>query len=477
MLEVGCSTNSPFTIHNSLKKMKTNASILIIDDDLDVLTSAQMFLKQLFTIVQIEKNPDNIPKHLQHQQYDVILLDMNFKKGTNDGSEGFQWLSKILDIDHNAVVIFITAFGGVDMAVKAIKNGAFDFIVKPWKNDKLLSIINSALQLRRSKFETEKYKSREKQLSSDIDEHFGQLIGKSFSVQKVFDLIEKVARTDADVLLLGENGTGKELVAREIHRQSTRKNEVFIKVDLGAIHENLFESELFGHKKGSFTDAREDRAGRFEIASGGTLFLDEIGNLSLPMQAKLLSAIQNRKIFKIGSNIEIPVDVRLICATNMPLYEMVQNKEFREDLLYRINMVEIRVPPLRERTGDISLLINHFLKEYAKKYKKPGLRINQNTISRLEKYSWPGNIRELRHAIERAVILSVGNSLNFGDFSTDLSLPATQYEEENSLNLQEMEKRYILKAISKNKGNMTRTAKDLGLTRTALYRRLDKYGL
>ncbi len=455
---------------------KTEAAILILDDDHDVLTTAQMFLKQLFTIVQIERDPENIPRHLNEQFYDVILLDMNFSKGKNDGSEGIYWMNTILEIDHNAVVVFITAFGGIDLAVKAIKNGAFDFIMKPWKNDKLLGTIHSALQFRKSKFETEKFKKRQDQLSRDIDNQFGEIIGRSLAMQKTYDLVDKIAGTDADILVLGGNGTGKEMVAREIHRQSGRVKEVFIKVDLGAIHENLFESELFGHKKGSFTDAQEDKTGRFEIASGGTLFLDEIGNLSLPLQAKLLSAIQNRKIYRIGSNREIPIDVRLICATNLPLYEMVHRKEFREDLLYRINMVEIRVPPLRERTGDIPLLLDHFLHIYCRKYKKPDLRITQSTISRLEKYSWPGNVRELQHAVERAVILNDGKLLNFGDFATDLSHQKIETGDE-LLNLSDMEKRLILKSISKNKGNMTRAAKDLGITRTALYRRLEKYGL
>jgi len=295
-------------------------------------------------------------------------------------------------------------------------------------------------------------------------------------MQKVFSMIEKVAKTDADVLILGENGTGKEMVAREIHRQSLRKDELFINVDLGAIHENLFESELFGHMKGSFTDAHETKPGRFEAASGGTIFLDEIGNLTLPLQVKLLSVLQNRKITRIGSNKEIPVYVRLICATNMPLYEMVQRNEFREDLLYRINMVEIRVPPLRERVRDIPLLLNYFLETFSKKYKKKGLRVNQSTINKLSKYPWPGNIRELQHAVERAIILSEDKLLHFNDFRTDSS-SIHQTSANETLNLDEIEKRYILKAIQKNNGNITRAAHDLGITRTALYRRLEKHGL
>ncbi|MFC2106792.1 sigma-54-dependent transcriptional regulator [Bacteroidota bacterium] len=457
--------------------MKEEASILVIDDDVDILTTARMFLKQFFSIVQVETNPDNIFKLMGEHDYDLILLDMNFRKGTNDGSEGFNFLSRILETDPNAVVIFITAYGGVDLAVKAIKNGAHDFIMKPWKNDKLLATIYSGLQYRNSKHELFKLKSQNEQFSDDIQGQFGEILGESLAMKKVFDIISKVASTEADVLILGENGTGKELVAREIHNQSKRADNIFVKVDLGAIHENLFESELFGHIKGAFTDAFKEKAGRFEIANGGTIFLDEIGNLSLPMQAKILSVLQNRKFCKVGSNKEIPVDIRLICATNMPLYEMVSNKEFREDLLYRINMVEVRVPPLRERSGDLQLLLNYFLEIYKAKYKKNKIRININTIKRLEKYSWPGNIRELQHAVERAVILNENEVLNFSDFSTDLSVEASEKKTDADLNLRDMEKRYILKSISRNNGNMTRAAKDLGLTRTALYRRLDKYGL
>jgi DNA-binding NtrC family response regulator len=455
---------------------KTPASILVVDDDPGILTASQMFLKQLFTIVQVEADPGNIPGLMNEQKFDVILLDMNFTLGKNDGAEGIYWLNKILEMDPPSTVVFITAFGGVDLAVEAMRSGAFDFIVKPWKNDRLLGVIRTALKLSETKREVEKYRHRQEQLMQDMDLMSGTIIGKSLPMQKVFDLVGKVADTEADILLLGENGTGKEVVAREIHRRSSRKDEVFINVDLGAIHENLFESELFGHVKGAFTDASGDKPGRFEIASGGTLFLDEIGNLSLPLQAKLLSALQNRKVTRLGSNKEIPVDVRLICATNMPLYEMTLRKEFREDLLYRINMVEVRIPPLRERTGDIPLLSELFLSRYMQKHKKLGLRISHRTFDRLEKYSWPGNVRELQHAIERAVILCDDNVLNFTDLITDLSVQTDRRETE-SLNLKEMEKKLILKAISTNKGNMTRTAADLGIARAALYRRLQKHGL
>jgi DNA-binding NtrC family response regulator len=435
-----------------------------------------MFLKQLFTFVAAESNPVKIVKLMDQERFDVILLDMNFTAGKEDGSEGIYWLGKILEKDPCTVVVFVTAFGGVDLAVESMKSGAFDFIVKPWKNDKLLGVIRTALKLSETRRAAEKYRQRQDLLLQDMDHQSGNVIGRSLAMEQIFNTIGKVAETDANILLSGENGTGKEIIAREIHKRSVRKDEVFISIDLGSIHENLFESELFGHARGAFTDAHQDKAGRFEIASGGTLFLDEIGNLTLPLQAKLLSVLEKRKLTRLGSNKEKPIDVRLICATNMPIYDMTRRKEFREDLLYRINTVEIRVPPLRERTGDIPLLAGFFLKLYTRKYNKSGLRIPQATISRLEKYDWPGNVRELKHAIERAVILSEGEVLEFGDLLTDLSHYSGKPDEE-SLNIMEMEKRCILMAISRNKGNITRAASDLGIARTALYRRLNKYGL
>ena len=461
---------------NLFHMSKTGANILIVDDNRDVLTTARMFLKQLFTHVQVEQHPENIPMQMSDIDFDIILLDMNFKKGKNDGQEGLYWLNQILRINPAIVVILITAYGGVDIAVQAMKVGAFDFIVKPWKNEKLLGAILSGLQYRKSKLEVERLRTTQENLSQEINKPFEHFIGQSLAMQKVFGMIEKVARTDADVLILGENGTGKELVAREIHRQSLRKDEVFINVDLGAIHENLFESELFGHVKGAFTDAHQNKPGRFEAAIGGTIFLDEIGNLSLPLQAKLLTVLQGRKITRIGSNKEISTDIRLICATNMPLYEMVQRNEFREDLLYRINMVEIRVPPLRERLKDIPLLTDFFLSVYSKKYKKKGFKVLQSTINKLMKHNWPGNIREFQHTVERAVILSEGKTLHFTDFTSDINAIQT-LEPKDTFNLEEVEKRFILKAIKKNNGNITHAAKDLGITRTALYRRLEKHGL
>tara|TARA_R110000796_G_scaffold162592_3_gene279503 strand:- start:35479 stop:36852 length:1374 start_codon:yes stop_codon:yes gene_type:complete len=455
---------------------KTEAKILVVDDDIDVLNTARMYLKQQFTLVQIENDPEQIPDHLEREAFDVVLLDMNFKKGDNEGEEGLKWLNRILTIDPNAIVILITAYGEFDLAVKAVKAGATDFLPKPWKNEKLFGTIQSALQLRQSKLEVDRLKSTQKTLSSEIDQKFENFIGESLPIKKVFSLIEKVGPTDANVLILGENGTGKELAARALHRQSERKDKVFINVDLGSISENLFESELFGHVRGAFTDAKEDKPGRFELASGGTLFLDEIGNLSLPLQAKLLTVLQQRKVSRVGSGKEISVDIRLVCATNMPLYEMVKEGTFRQDLLYRINTVELRMPALAERTEDITLLVRHFIQLYGKKYQKPKMRIDHNTIAKLKKYHWPGNIRELQHAIERAIILADDHRLTADDFVLQPNRSNKRLEED-ILDLSEMEKRLILKALDKNNGNVTRAAKDLGIDRLALYRRLQKYGL
>lgn len=453
-----------------------NSKILIVDDDRDVLETARMFLKQEFVHVSIEEDPAKIPAHLKDQDYDVILLDMNFKKGVNDGEEGFFWLGEILKTDPQAVVILITAYGEVDLAVKAMKNGATDFILKPWKNQKLLGTIHAALQLRASKKEVEKLRVTQAKLSDDIHQHFGDFIGTSAAIQRVHELIDRVAGTDADVLILGENGTGKELVARAIHKKSMRSNNVFIPVDLGAITETLFESELFGHVKGAFTDAKQDKPGRFEIASGGTLFLDEIGNLSLHLQSKLLTVLQNRRVQRVGSGKDIPIDIRLICATNMPLHEMVYEKKFRQDLLYRINTVEIRVPSLRERNEDVPLLAEHFLNVYGKKYKRPGMKIDKSVLSKLQKYHWPGNIRELQHAIERAVILSEDGTIRSAELLTGNSTPLA-HKSDKPLTMDEMERQFILQSLEENDGNVTLTAKVLGMTRTALYRRMKKHGI
>jgi len=456
---------------------KKSGKILLVDDDEDVLHAARLFLKQHVETIHIEKSPQTIPALLKNESYDVILLDMNFTRDVSSGSEGFYWLNKILEIDPSAVVILITAYGDVQMAVRAIKEGATDFILKPWQNEKLLATLSAALNLRWSLVEVDSLRSRQKQLSADLDKPFHNFIGISSAMQQVFATIQKVSKTEANILILGENGTGKELVARELHRQSPRTNEVFISVDIGSISETLFESELFGHAKGAFTDARENRAGRFEIASGGTLFLDEIGNLPLHLQAKLLTVLEKRRVIRLGTNKPIPIDVRLVCATNMSIQEMVTEKKFRQDLLYRINTVEISLPPLRERHEDIPLLFEHFLKIYSKKYKKSIMRASPTALKKLQKYNWPGNVRELQHTIERVVIMSDSEILQPSDFF--FSAPETKEEHitfEN-YNLEEAEKVLIRKAISKHGGNISQAAKELGLTRTSLYRRLEKYDL
>ncbi|MFA0963114.1 sigma-54-dependent transcriptional regulator [Roseivirga sp. BDSF3-8] len=467
----------------SVKSSKIPGKILVVDDNQDVLSAARLFLKRHFTSIDIEKNPEAIPTLMNNEQYDVILLDMNFTKDVSSGHEGFYWLDKILAIDPSAVVVLITAYGDVQTAVRAIKEGASDFVLKPWENEKLLATMMSAMRLRQSRTEVADLKDKQKQINEDNDFKYVDILGKSGPMQKVFETIDRVAGTDANVLILGENGTGKELVARAIHRKSKRHDGVFISVDLGAITESLFESELFGHTKGAFTDAKEERAGRFEVASGGTLFLDEIGNLSLPLQAKLLSAIQSRQVTRVGSNKTRDVDIRLICATNMNLYDMVGQNSFRQDLLYRVNTIEIILPPLRERGEDLELLADHYLKHYAHKYSKEVHSVSAAALKRMQKYNWPGNVRELQHAVERAVIMSQSNVLQPEDFFFN-ARPGEQsggQGEENiqleQYHLEEVEKILIRKVMKKYNGNITQAATELGLTRSSLYRRLEKYGL
>jgi len=426
----------------------------------------------------LKKKPEAIPSILNNESYDVILLDMNFTKDVSSGKEGFFWLDKILQIDPSSVVVLITAYGDVQMAVQAIKAGATDFVLKPWENEKLLATIFSAMKLRESRNEVEDLKKQQQILNKQLNNSFHNIIGHSESIKKVFKTIERVADTDANMLILGENGTGKELVANAIHQNSSRRDHPFVSVDLGSISETLFESELFGHKKGSFTDAREDRVGRFEMANKGTLFLDEIGNLSMPLQAKLLAALQNRTIIRVGSNKIIPIDIRLICATNMPIYEMVKENKFRQDLLYRINTIEIEIPPLSERIEDIPLLATHFVGIYADKYDKNVHKLSDAALARMTKYNWPGNIRELQHSIERAVIMCGSPILQPEDFS----LTNNQGKEEDNVmldrfHLEEVEKILIRKVLKKFNGNITLAANELGLTRSSLYRRLEKYGI
>jgi two-component system response regulator HydG len=449
--------------------------ILMIDDDEDVLLAAKMLLKKSGHQVIIEKNPNKIPFLLNNDTYDVILLDMNFSKDTTSGKEGFEWLKQIKERDPDAVVINITAFGDVEMAVRALKEGATDFILKPWQNEKLVATISTAIKLKKSYNEVDKLRKAKQMLEEQISQPFRDIIGESAALKEVFSLIDKVAKTDANILILGENGTGKELVARAIHQKSMRKDNSFVAVDMGAITETLFESELFGHKKGSFTDAREDRPGRFELANGGTLFLDEIGNLSLNLQSKLLSALQSRQVTRVGANQAQDVDIRLVCATNMPLHQMVKEGKFRQDLLYRINTVEITIPPLCDRVDDIPMLATHFLNYYSKKYRKEVLSIAPGAINKLKKYPWPGNVRELQHAIERAVIMADSPTLQESDFL--FNRKGGNDATTDSLNLDEVEKAAVVKAIQLHSGNISKAAEELGLTRASLYRRMEKYGL
>lgn len=451
--------------------------VLIVDDDEDILLAAKMFLKKHCKEVVIENNPKKIPFLLNQASYDVILLDMNFTEDTTSGKEGFFWLEKILEQNPKAVVVMITAYGDVEMAVKALKLGATDFVLKPWQNEKLLATVLSAAKLSNSYKQVESLQKTNQHLVETLSG--GEIIGESKAIQQVLAMIERVAKTDANVLILGENGTGKELIAKAIHRHSLRAKEAFVSVDMGAISENLFESELFGHKKGAFTDAKEDRTGRFELAQKGTLFLDEIGNLPLTHQAKLLAVLQNRQITPVGSNKVIPIDIRLICATNLNIHQAVAEGNFRQDLLYRINTVEIHLPPLRERAGDIPILARHFLQKYAKKYHRPTPRLSAEATAFLESYPFPGNVRELEHALERALIMSDSELLSPDDFfflkttKTAFSSPLTT----STLNLDDVEKDMIQKALDKYNGNISKAAKELGLTRASLYRRLEKYGL
>lgn len=452
-------------------------SVLVVDDDPDILQAARLLLKQHVAQVDTEQDPSRLPALLKRTTYDVILLDMNFSRGNSSGREGFYWLEQIINIDPTSTVVMITAFGDVETAVQAIKEGAADFILKPWQNERLVTTVMNAIKLGSSKRETDRLRTQKRHLSDALDSSYQVFIGESPPMLQVFETIRKVAPTDANVLILGENGTGKELVARAIHRQSTRNEEVLATVDLGAVSENLFESELFGHVKGAFTDAREDRAGRFEAAHKGSLFLDEIGNLSTPLQAKLLSSLQQRAIIRVGSNKPRPIDVRLICATNMPLYEMAAQQKFRQDLLYRINTVEIQLPPLRDRAEDLPLLANHFLNLYAHKYKKGSMKLGAGTLKKLAAYHWPGNVRELRHAIERAVILSESVVLLPSDFLLTAPQSTEQEVSLDTYNLEEVEKHIIRQTLRKHNGNISHAARELGLTRAALYRRLEKYGM
>lgn len=443
------------------------ANILVIDDDNDVLTAISLLLKKEAKEVVTERNPEQILNWLKKKDVDLILLDMNFNATINTGNEGIYWLRRIKEIKPDSSVIMITAYADIDLAVRSLKEGASDFIVKPWNNQNLVEALREILRRKGTK---------EKPVqSSDYDET--GIIGKSEWMNDIFSKMDKVAPTDANILILGENGTGKDLIARAIHQRSLRAQKQFIKVDVGALTETLFESELFGHKKGAFTDAREDREGRFEAADNGTLFLDEIGNISLQQQAKLLTVLQSRQVTRLGNNVPVPVNIRLICATNVALSELANENRFRKDLIYRINTVEIMVPPLRSRKEDISLLTAHFLKFYSDKYFKTNCSLSPKALDKLNDYHYPGNVRELQYIIERAVIMADGELLQPADliFSPIEASVKGNNGDDNETRLSAIEKQTILRVIEKNNGNISKAAKELGITRTALYRRLSKY--
>ncbi len=454
---------------------KEDTQILIVDDSKAILNSLVFLLQFKYSKIICINNPNQINEKLRSNQIDLVLLDMNFKPGSNTGNEGIFWLNEIRKYDETISVILITAYGDINLAVKGVKQGANDFIVKPWENEKLLSTVNAAIKLRESNIKIRHLSERQEILKSDAQKDFKKIIGESEEIKKVYKLIEKVAATDANILISGENGTGKELIAYDIHRKSNRINEPLIKTDIGAIPETLFESELFGHVKGAFTDAKEDRAGRFEIASGGTLFIDEIGNLPLSLQSKLLSVIQNREIFRLGSSKPIPIDIRLICATNSNLNKLVDESRFREDLLFRINTIQIVVPPLRVRENDIILLAKYFLEKYSKRYNKAILKIDQKAIDKLKSYRWPGNIRELEHTVEKAVILSESSVLNSNDFIVDIE--KEYHINHHKISLEETERIRIIEAMENNQGNLNKTAEELKIARQTLYRKVKKYNL
>ncbi len=449
-----------------------NASILVIDDDPDVLTAVKLLLKPEAKDVLTEKNPENLRWLLSKQSFDCILLDMNFTSSIHTGNEGLFWLRKIREFKSDAAVVMITAYGDIDLAIRSLKEGASDFVIKPWHNEKLIATIKEALKQKDSGKPSASY------LLTNDSIIGTELIGESEVIQDIFYKIDKVAPTDANILILGENGTGKDLIARAIHQKSLRNNKPFVKVDVGALTETLFESELFGHKKGAFTDAKDDRTGRFEAANTGTLFLDEIGNISLHQQAKLLTVLQGRQVTRLGSNQPVPIDIRLICATNLPIQELGNENRFRKDLIYRINTVEITIPPLRKRKGDILRLANHFAQVYSEKYMKPPVRFDSSAQEKLTQYHYPGNVRELQYTIERAVIMSEGELLHAKDliFSPMESTTETNTDP-SDFRLSTLEKNTILRVIEKHNGNITKAAKELGLTRTALYRRLSKYDI
>ncbi len=447
-----------------------NATILVVDDDPDLLTAVSLLLKPKVSRVIKERNPDHIPSILNREEVHLVLLDMNFKSAVNTGNEGLFWLGRIKQLKPDLPVVMITAYGAIDLAVDALKRGATDFMVKPWQNDKLEATLEDALAQRKPKLKS----------GNAVAAGVPELIGESDVMKALLVKINKIAPTDANILILGENGTGKDIIASTLHHLSLRSRKPFVKVDVGALTDTLFESELFGHKKGAFTDAREDRPGRFEVANGGTLFLDEIGNITLQQQAKLLSALQNRQVVPLGSNHPVAVDIRLLCATNVPMAILADEQRFRKDLIYRINTVEVQVPPLRERGKDIILLAEHFLGVYSRKYNKDFEVFDSPALQKLRSYHYPGNVRELQYCIERAVIMAEGEVVTdtdivFSPIERAEALPATSPATGN--NLIDLERNTIKSVVDKHNGNISKAARELGITRTALYRRLNKYDI
>lgn len=449
--------------------------ILIVDDNEELLIAYEIFLAPHFKTIKTLSSPNSILTEINASEYDVVLLDMNFAAGINTGNEGFYWMNRILDVDPDSSIILITAFGDVEQAIRAIREGASDFILKSWDREKILSTILAAYQLRCSKREISQLKSRQKHLIEDANRNYDFCRGSNPRMKELMNTVNKVAPTEANILILGENGTGKEVLAREIHARSMRKGEIFVSIDVGAISETVFESELFGHVKGAFTDAREDKPGRIEIASGGTLFLDEIGNLPLSLQSKLLSVIEKREVSRVGATQSTPIDVRLVCATNANLYGLCEEGSFREDLLYRINNIQLDMPPLRERKEDIPYLVEFFLNKLRVKYNKPGLRISKLALHQLTRLPWKGNIRELRNAVEKAVLLSEGSQLGPADFETDSGY--LQHNPVQGYSLEEHEKQLIEKALKAYSNNKKLTARELGINRTTLYNKMRKHGI
>lgn len=460
--------------------MPDAGAILIVDDDEDILVAGKLLLKRHYAVIDTCADPTRIPAYLASTQYDAILLDMNFGPGESSGEQGFHWLREILTLDPDAVVVLITAHGGVDVAVDAMKQGATDFISKPWQNEKVIATLSASVKLRQSRSRARQLKEANAALTSPG--HAEPMLGESPAIVAVRQMIERAGPTEANVLILGENGTGKELAARGVHQASSRRDEVFMSVDVGAIPETLFESELFGHVKGAFTDARQDKVGRIVAANGGTLFLDEIGNLPRHLQPKLLSVLEQRQVQPVGSSRMIDIDIRVIAATNLPRAQLMSEDVFRQDLLFRLNTIEIELPPLRERKEDIALIADHYREYYAKKYSQPVKPLSAAALEAMRQYAWPGNIRALRHAIERAVILSTGDAFQPEDFQLEPTVAGTAADPldegaSHDLNLERLEKTAIQQALTKHRYNISHAAKALGLTRAALYRRMEKHGL